>query len=101
LQLFIEMGDEYSVNKVITPETINPLAETLFLRPIKENSEPNLNRIKIAQFFIQKGFQYLQYVGRDVLGGLHTRAIRDGLEACDYIVDLFLPPSETWKRPRD
>ena len=101
LELFMEVVDEKRVNEVITFESIKPLVEALLLRPIRNNSKPNLDRVKIAHLFIHKGFQYLEHLSRDSIGGLHKRAISDGLEACDILVNLFRPPSERFKRSRN
>ena len=100
LELFMEGVDEKKVNEIITFENINPLVELLLLRPTRKNSIVNLDRVKIARIFIQRGFQYLRKMSKDSIGGLHERAISEALEVCDYLVDLHLPASERlWKRP--
>ena len=100
LQLFIEMGDEYSVSDTVTQESMKPIVEALLLRPLQENAKPDLKRAEIAKLFIHAGFEYLQQVKKEPAGGLYERAISDGLEICDALVDLFRPPSERFERPR-
>lgn len=59
LELFIEVADENDVNNVLNIESLKPIVEVLFWHPIVDRDGPNLERAKIAQQFIQSGFDYL------------------------------------------
>ena len=99
IQLFIEVADEESLNRVITIESIKPIVEALLFSRIKENVAPNVNTVKITQMFIHRSFQYLKRMNKDNIGRFHEKAISNGLETCDILANLLLPFGERWERP--
>ena len=101
LELFIEVADEDNLNRVINFESTKPIVEALLFSRIKENAEPNVNTVKIAQMLIHRSFQYLKRMNKDNIGRLHEKAISNGLETCDVLANLLLPFSERWEHPRD
>jgi hypothetical protein len=44
--------------------------------------------------FIRTGFEYLMQMQKKHATGLYRRAIDDGIDACNYLVELFRNPSE-------
>jgi len=89
LRVFIEKAGRGNVNQVLTREALKPVVEALLLSPIVHKSDPDLARAEIAQMFIQAGFEYLEQMQKEHVTGLYKRAVDDGLQACNYLVELF------------
>lgn len=82
------------VSEVLALERMKPIAEALFLRPVWDDDEPDLVRARIAQIFIHAGFRYLTGMQKEYVSGLYERAVNDGIEACRYLVEFFMPSEE-------
>jgi len=111
LQLFIDTADEKNLKKVLTPEALEPIIESLLLRPIHEKAEPDLTRANIAKLFIHVGFEYLTRMQKIQTVEFLNKAIKNAYVASKHLVELlrahigstetrYVSPVERWERPK-
>jgi hypothetical protein len=96
LQLFIEAADEDQANQVINRDALEPIVSALFQEPAAlglvdpsqklEHPQLYLERAKIAQLFIQRGFEYLGNMNLSVMTLSHKRTFDEALDLGEFLL---------------
>ncbi|MFB0523120.1 MAG: hypothetical protein ACETV1_05085 [Candidatus Bathyarchaeia archaeon] len=94
LELFLDTAGDENVKKVLTPESLKPIARSLLLHPVWTNAKPDLSRAEIAEIFIRAGFEYLLQMQKNLVREYDVETTNKALEEAAFLVELFRPPEE-------
>jgi len=84
LALFIETAETEKVNKVITPESLNPFFNALLQAKLYAE-DVDLNRAEIAQQLVENGFDFLMNSSLLSLSKIHRRSIEEAIDLSRYL----------------
>lgn len=90
LQLFIEVSSPKDFDRTLNADTFVPIANALLA-----TSEPATpEKAKIAQLFVEIGFQYLSSHNSGFITSHQEQEIKDAIGLCKQLTALLLPLTE-------
>ena len=94
LDLFIEAADDDKVNQVITRETLAPIVDELlwgpvFIPPFPDRAKLYLERARIADLFINYGFNYLKTMNSSMMTLPHKNTMEEAIDLSRFLLETF------------
>lgn len=80
--------------QIFRSKILRELTETLLWHPVVEKADPDLERARIAQLFIESGFNYLRYMKGNRVTLSHRRTIDEAVDLSVFLLESFKPDSE-------
>lgn len=89
LALFVTVASQKDVSSVITVETLDPIFEGLLRFPVTDNTQPDHEKARVADFMIHQGFYYLSQLKPSFLPPKSGETINEALSLSEYLCERF------------